>query len=160
MDELIFIGKTVSTHGIKGELKVISDFEYKDKAFVIGNFIMINNILHTITSIRYHKQYILMTIDSIYDINDIQDFIGYNIYIKKSDLKLKESEYLLKDLKDKKVFLDNKEVGKVIEVINGVNCNYIRVSSDKDFLIPLIDVYIVSIDDSGIYTKDIDTLKI
>ena len=43
MNELIIIGKTVSTHGIKGELKVISDFEYTDKAYVIGNKILINN---------------------------------------------------------------------------------------------------------------------
>ena len=28
MNEMVIIGKTVSTHGIKGELKVISDFEY------------------------------------------------------------------------------------------------------------------------------------
>ena len=31
MNEMIYIGKTVSTFGIKGELKVISDFEKCDK---------------------------------------------------------------------------------------------------------------------------------
>ena len=28
---MIYIGKIVSTHGIKGELRIVSDFEYKDK---------------------------------------------------------------------------------------------------------------------------------
>ena len=37
MNEMIYIGKTVSTFGIKGELKVISDFEKCDKAYKIGN---------------------------------------------------------------------------------------------------------------------------
>ena len=30
----IKIGQIVNTHGIKGELKIISDFKYKDKIFV------------------------------------------------------------------------------------------------------------------------------
>ena len=160
MDELVLVGKTVSTHGIKGEIKVISDFEYKDKAFLVGKKVMINNQIHSITSIRYHKQYILMTIDDLYDINDILKYVGYNVYIKRSDLNLKESEYLLRDLIGKTVFLNDLVIGEVIEVVNGVNCNYIRVSSKKDFLIPLIDVYVLKIDDKGIHTKDTDTLMI
>ncbi len=79
MNELIIIGKTVSTHGIKGELKVISDFEYIDKAYVIGNKILINNIEHIISSVRYHKQYILLGIDNLTNINDILEYVGYNI---------------------------------------------------------------------------------
>ena len=39
----IYIGKIVSTHGIKGELRIISDFEYKDKVFVVGNKLIIND---------------------------------------------------------------------------------------------------------------------
>ena len=30
----IKIGQIVNTHGIKGELRIISDFKYKDKIFV------------------------------------------------------------------------------------------------------------------------------
>ena len=29
----IYIGKIVNTHGIKGEVRILSDFLYKDKAF-------------------------------------------------------------------------------------------------------------------------------
>lgn len=32
--EYVCIGKLVNTHGIKGEVKLLSNFEYKDKAFV------------------------------------------------------------------------------------------------------------------------------
>ena len=44
MNEMIYIGKTVSTFGIKGELKVISDFEYCDRAYQVNKKILINNI--------------------------------------------------------------------------------------------------------------------
>ena len=30
----IYIGKIVNTHGLKGEIRILSDFEFKDKVFV------------------------------------------------------------------------------------------------------------------------------
>ena len=39
--DLICIGKLVNTHGIKGEVRIISDFKYKDTVFKIDNIIYI-----------------------------------------------------------------------------------------------------------------------
>ena len=33
MSEYILVGKLVNTHGIKGEVKILSDFEYKTRVF-------------------------------------------------------------------------------------------------------------------------------
>ena len=33
-EEFIYVGKIVNTHGIKGEIRILSDFEYKNKVFV------------------------------------------------------------------------------------------------------------------------------
>ena len=33
----IFIGKVVNTHGIKGEIRILSDFPYKDKVFILND---------------------------------------------------------------------------------------------------------------------------
>ena len=43
----ILIGKVVSTHGIKGELKILSDFPYKDKVFIVGNKLIIDDKEYT-----------------------------------------------------------------------------------------------------------------
>ena len=34
---MVYVGEIVNTHGIKGELRIISDFKYKDKVFFKGN---------------------------------------------------------------------------------------------------------------------------
>ena len=156
MNEMIYIGKTVSTFGIKGELKVISDFEYCDKAYKVGNKILINNIEHIISSIRYHKNYVLLKIDNLNNINDILKYVGFNIYIKRIDLGLKGCEYLYKDLINSEVIDDdNTKLGKVIEVLNGNNV-LIKVKGSKEFLIPLIDNYISKFDLNKkiLYTKN------
>ena len=143
MNEMIYIGKTVSTFGIKGELKVISDFEKCDKAYKIGNKILINNIEHVISGIRYHKNYILLEIDDLKNINNILKYVGFNIYIKRMDLHLEENEFLYKDLISSDVIdNDGSNLGKIIEVEQGVNL-LIKVKGSKEFYIPYVDEYIL-----------------
>ena len=156
MNEMIYIGKTVSTFGIKGELKVISDFEYCDRAYKVNKKILINNIEHVISGIRYHKNYVLLKIDNLNNINDILKYVGFNIYIKRIDLGLKGCEYLYKDLINSEVIDDdNTKLGKVIEVLNANNV-LIKVKGSKEFLIPLIDNYISKFDLNKkiLYTKN------
>lgn len=156
MNEMIYIGKTVSTFGIKGELKVISDFEYCDRAYQIDKKILINNIEHVISGIRYHKNYVLLKIDNLNNINDILKYVGFNIYIKRIDLGLKEDEYLYKDLINSEVIDDdNTKLGKVIEISNGDNV-LIKVKGTKEFFIPLIANYVSKFDLNKkiLYTKN------
>ena len=150
MNEMIYIGKTVSTFGIKGELKVISDFEYCDKAYKVGNKILINNIEHIISSIRYHKNYVLLL-----------KYVGFNIYIKRLDLNLSKDEFLYKDLINSEVIdEDDTKLGKIIEVVNGINV-LIKVKGTKEFYIPLIDNYVkrFDLDKKILYTKNAKELN-
>ena len=50
----IVIGKIVNTFGIKGELKIVSNFEMANRAFKKGNKIIINNKERLITNSRFH----------------------------------------------------------------------------------------------------------
>lgn len=161
MNEMIYIGKTVSTFGIKGELKVISDFEYCDKAYKVGNKVLINNIEHIISSIRYHKNCVLLKIDNLNNINDILKYVGFNIYIKRLDLNLSKDEFLYKDLINSEVVdEDDTKLGKIIEVVNGINV-LIKVKGTKEFYIPLIDNYVkrFDLDKKILYTKNAKELN-
>jgi 16S rRNA processing protein RimM len=161
MNEMIYIGKTVSTFGIKGELKVISDFEYCDKAYKVGNKVLINNIEHIISSIRYHKNYVLLKIDNLNNINDILKYVGFNIYIKRLDLNLSKDEFLYKDLINSEVVdEDDTKLGKIIEVVKGINV-LIKVKGTKEFYIPLIDNYVkrFDLDKKILYTKNAKELN-
>lgn len=159
MNEMIFIGKSTSTFGIKGELKVRSDFNYLDKAYKIGNVILINNIEHKISGVRYHKNHVLLKIDNLENINDVLDYVGYNIYIKRSDLNLNSNEYLDSDLINSDVINDGINLGKVIDVIRGVN-TLIKVSGKVIFYIPYVDEYIINFDleNKKLYTKNCENL--
>lgn len=161
MNELIKIGKTVSTFGIKGELKVISNFEYLDRAFKVENKILLNNIEHMITGVRYHKKWVLLEIDNIKDINMILDYVGFNLYLKKSDLHLEDNEFLYQDLIGCEIINDGKSLGQVVDVLTGGNL-LLEVKNDKTYYIPYVSEYIVEFNnkDKKIYTKNVENLII
>lgn len=157
MKDLIYLGKITSTHGIKGEIKIKSSFEYKEKAFRIGNKILINKDEYVIKSYRRHKDYEMITLEGFNDINEVLFLLKNNVYINKEELKLEE-EVLDNDLLEYKVLLDNKE-GHVKEVFLASPKNkIIRIEIDKkELLIPYIKEFI-TIDKKNkiIYIKVID----
>lgn len=163
MNELVCIGKVINFFGIKGELKIQSDFEYKDKAFKCDNKIMIKEEWLNITSVRYHKNYVLIKVNNLDNINLITKYIGFNIYIEKNALALEEDDYLLSDLLGATIIDDGQNLGTVIDIYTNSSANYAKVAlADKEYLIPLIPVYIKKFDSENkkLYTINAKSLII
>ena len=163
MNEMVIIGKVINFFGIKGELKVLSDFEYKDRAFKVGSKVLIKEEELEITSVRYHKNYILIRVNNLDNINLITKYIGYNIYMSRLDLMLDNDEYLLDDLIGSKVIEGDEVIGVVKEIYTNNNTNYVKVVyNNKEYLIPLIPVYIKKFtkEDKKLYTINAKSLII
>ena len=157
MEELVIVGKVINFFGIKGELKVKSNFDKKEKVFKVGNYILINNEVLKITSVRIHKNNYLIRVNDIFDINLVTKYIGYNVYFRKSDLGLTDKEYILEELIGATVMDNLDNIGEVIEIYTSSNMNYIKVEyNNKTYLIPLIDEYIdyFNRDTKTIYTNN------
>ncbi len=135
---LVVIGKYVKTHGIKGEIRIKSNFKYKEKVFKVGNIIKIDNKEFKITGYRVHQGYDMVTLEGITNINQIIDLKGNLVYIDKSLLKLDESEYLDSDLIGLDVYLDNNFKGKVEDIIFLTNNKKLLVINSKYVPIELI----------------------
>lgn len=114
--EKLLIGKYVSTHGIKGEIRIKSDFKYKEKVFAVGNIIYIGDKKFIINSYRVHKEYDMITLDGINNINDILFLKGSLVYIDKDSLNLNKDEYLDSDLIGFDVYMNEILKGKVNDI--------------------------------------------
>ena len=93
----IILGKYVNTHGIKGEIRMKSNFKYKEKVFIVGNPIIIDNKEYEINSYRVHKGYDMVTLKGIDDINKIPFSKNILVYIEKEKY-LSKNDYLDSDL--------------------------------------------------------------
>lgn len=120
--EKIYIGKIVSTHGIKGELRIISDFPYKEKVFFKGNVLSIDDKEYLINSYRKHKIYDMVTLNAYKDINEVEFLINKKVYIDKDKLTLNSDEILDSDLL-KFVVICGKSTGKVLEIFKASPSN-------------------------------------
>ena len=133
----VYIGKIVSTHGIKGELKILSDFPYKDKVFVVDNKIIIDDKEYTIKSYRVHKNFDMVTLDDYKDINEVLFLLKKDVYVSKDSLNLNDGEILDEDLITYKVLTNTGKVGIIKEIFKASETNkIIRVLFDKEVLVP------------------------
>ena len=133
----IYIGKVVNTHGIKGEIRILSDFPYKDKVFFVDNTIIIGDKEYIIKSYRVHKGYDMVTLDGYNDINDVLFLLKSSVYVSSDLLKLDDGEILDEELITYKVVSTDGREGTIEEIFKASSFNkIIRVMFDKEVLIP------------------------
>ena len=144
--DFIYIGKIVSTHGIKGELRIISDFPYKDKVFIVGNKLIIDNNEYIIKSYRVHKNFDMITLDDYHDINEVLFLLKKDVYVRSEDIKLDDDEILDEELITYKVLTKDGKEGIIEEIFKASESNKIlRVMFDREVLIPLSSPMILEI---------------
>ncbi len=142
----IFIGKVVKTHGIKGEIRILSSFPYKDKVFIIGNNIIIDDKEYKINSYRVHKGFDMITLDGYNNINDVLGLLKKDVYISKDLLELDEDEILDEDLINYSVLTKDGKKGIIKEIFYASSNNKIlRIELDHEVLIPYNSPMIISI---------------
>lgn len=117
-ENYIYIGKIVNTHGIKGELRILSDFKYKEKVFLANRRIYIGDSHEEeiINTYRHHKVFEMITLKGYNNINQVLKYLNKNVYVRKNDLGLGENEYLDSDLINLSIYLGNREIGKVMAI--------------------------------------------
>ena len=154
--KFIYIGKIVNTHGIKGELRILSDFKYKDKVFKkdFKFYIGKDKEEYIVNTYRHHKVFDMVTFNGYNDINEVLKLKGKNVYINNDDLDL-DGEIYIDNLIDYKVIVGDKEIGKVTDVMHMPANDIIKVG---DVLIPYVKEFIIKIEDNTIYVKDVGGL--
>lgn len=118
--EYVCIGKLVNTHGIKGEVKLLSNFEYKDKAFVVGMNFYIGEDKEkvTVNSYRHHKVFDMVTFKEYNYINDVLKFKNKLVYVLKPDLALDNNSMLDRDYIGMNAYYEGVLIGKVNDIID------------------------------------------
>lgn len=149
--DLKLVGTIVTTHGIRGEVKVKSDTSFS--RFEVGNTLYLKKDGQlekiVIDSHRVHKDLDLIKFNNLNNINDVLKYIGFELYVDVEDLdELEDDEYYYDDLIDLDVY-DNQNnlIGKVIdisEVPQGIILEVKRPNKEIS-LIPFVEEFIDNI---------------
>lgn len=161
MEQYFEIGKITGTHGIKGTMRVFPTTEDPTRFERIKEIIVEirgkRETLH-IKKVAYHKQFVLLTVQEITDINVAELYKTGTILIPEAAaIPLEEDEYYTRDLYGLRVMTeDGEDLGELTKIyVTGANDVYAvqKDENTKELLIPAIKDCIKKVDlENGVMT--------
>ena len=141
---MVYVGEIVNTHGIKGELRIISDFKYKDNVFAPGKKLYLGKRKQEeiIKTYRKHKNFDMVTFEGFNNINEAIIFKGDDVFVKREDLII--DGYVDEDIIGLDVYSDE-YVGKVDTILKNKQEVLVIKNNDKTYMVPFVDEF-VSVD--------------
>lgn len=149
------VGKIVNTHGVRGEVRVISRTDFPEERYKVGNTLYIwkekeNAPLEVkVTSHRQHKTFDLLTFEGYNNVNEVEQFKGALLKVPEEQLgELAEGEYYYHEIIGCTVITEEGEtLGKVKEILSpGANDVWvIQRPKGQDLLIPYIDEVVLQV---------------
>jgi 16S rRNA processing protein RimM len=143
------VGKIVNTHGVRGEVRVISKTDFAEERYEPGNKLYIfkedsnDPIEVVVDSHRVHKNFDLLTFEGMHSIQDVEQFKGSLLKVDENQLsELDEGEYYFHEIIGCHMYTDQgEEIGKIHEILaTGANDVWIvKRNGGKDLLVPYID---------------------
>ena len=159
------VGKIINTHGIRGEVRVLSTSDFTDERFMPGNALYLFDKGTLVKEVvvkthRKHKQFDLLSFEKLEDINLIEGFKGFDIKISEDQQQdLEDGSYYYHQIIGlDAVTLDGEKIGKISEILApGANdvC-VVNRKGKKELLLPVIDDVIKKVDlEQGLVVVDL-----
>ena len=155
MTEFLNVGKIVNTHGIRGEVRVISQTDFPEERYRKGQRLTLFRenkapLELTVAGHRKHKNFDLLTFEGYPTINDVEPLRDGILKVSKDELsELTENEYYYHEIIGLTVIDEQaRELGKIKEMLSpGANDVWVvQRKCKKDALIPYIESVVKQID--------------
>lgn len=141
--KLTKVGTIVNTHGIKGELRIMSGGRYSNNEFSDCEKVVIDGKEYEVTSYRKHKAFHMITLKGYNNINQVLQFVNKAIFVNQ-DMQ-EDDEIDMDDL----IGMEMTYKGKVIGVVDSIGQTpiYSLLVTKEKVMIPFIDNFVKEIDD-------------
>ena len=150
------VGKIVNTHGIWGEVRVISTTDFPDERYEVGSELGLYKadgskpIIVKVASHRKHKNFDLLTFEGYSLLKDVEVFRDAVLKVSEKDLSdLEENEFYFHEIIGCTVeSIDGETIGKITEIIQtGANDVWaVQPEKGKTHYIPYIEDVVRSVD--------------
>lgn len=153
--DLLEVGKIVNTHGLRGEVKVVSWTDTPD-VFEDLEYVYCGEQKLTVQNVKYQKNNLIVKFKEIPSIDDAEKYKNKVLTAERSMLgELPDGVYYIADLIGLDVYDDEgNHVGVLADVFNTGSNDIYEVKRDgkKPLLLPVIDEVVldISLDDKKI----------
>lgn len=137
-DNVIVIGKVLSTHGIDGWIAIESYSYPREKINTYNTHLIIDEqqVSITIKDLKIMPKKIIIKLEGYDHISDSEKILGEKIYIKTSDLKtLEDGEYYWHELEGLDIYTTKQHyLGKVDFIFNNGSNDIMAIKSNNDYI--------------------------
>lgn len=159
MNEYLHVARLVGTHGIRGEVRVLSDTDFPEQRFAAGHKLWLTHptlaqpLPLTVEKSRPHKSVLLVKFVEWDDINQAEPYKGGKLVVKKEDTAPVQSEegefYFHQIIGCEVVTTDGRMIGHVEEILS-LPANDVWVvrppGKGKELLLPYIADIVKEVD--------------
>jgi len=155
--EWLNVGKLVNTHGIRGEVKVVSSTDFPEERYAPGSILTMEEpdtgrrIEVEVQSARLHKNMFIIKLKGYDNINDVEKYKGWSLKVTKENLgELDEGEYYYFEIIGCRVLTEEGEdLGEITEILSpGANDVWVvqPAKGKQQLLLPVIDDVVLEVD--------------
>ena len=136
-------GEIVTTHGVRGEVKVLS---WLDSPEMLCEFVRcrISGREYVMDSVRVQKTCNLVKLRGIDTMEDAQKLRGKTMELYREDIS--DELIFASELVDVEVYADGACIGKIKEVLDYPGNSVYVVQGEREYLIPAVKEFILSTD--------------
>lgn len=142
--KLTKVGMIVNTHGIKGELRIMSGGRYSNNEFHDCEKVVIDGKEYEVTSYRKHKTFHMIMLKGFTNINQVLHLVNKPIYINMEESD--DQEIDMDDLIGMEMTFNGKVIG-VVDSIGDTPLYNLLVTKEK-VMVPFIDNFVKDINET------------
>ena len=141
--QFVEAGEIVSTHGIKGEVKVLC---WLDDPEMLCEFdrVRISGKEYTVSQCRVQKTCNLLKLEGIDTMDDAQAMRGKVVQLYREDID--DEVIFAAELIGMVVMCEGSEIGKIVEVLDYPGNSVYVVKGKYEYMIPAVNQFILSTD--------------
>ena len=141
--QFVEAGEIVSTHGIKGEMKVLP---WVDGPDILCEFdrCRIGGVEYEIENCRIQKTCNLLKVKGIDTMEAAQSMRGKTVELYREDID--DEVIFAAELIDVEVFCDGKSIGKITDVLDYPGNSVYVVKGEHEYMIPAVSAFVLSTD--------------
>ena len=151
--EFLEAGEIVSTHGVRGEVKILP---WTDSVDFLRRFrtLYINGTPYAVLRSFAHKGCMIAALEGIDDVEAAMALKGRTVCFARTDAPLPEGSFFLADVLGARVVAeDGTEIGELVDIIENPTQNVYVVRGEREHLIPAVPAFILNTDtENGVVT--------
>ena len=142
--EYLEAGKIVSTHGVRGEMKVLP-WADGPEFLTLFDRVYLSGKEYPVESVRIQKTCNLLKLQGVDTVEAAQALRNQTVLVLRSDVELEEGTAFIAELIGLPVYAGGKEIGRLREVLPMPGNDVYVVKGEKEYMIPAVKEFVQEI---------------